>query len=218
MRKLLLYTLSLLLFSCETDSYEKGQGKYSLMQADFAELTIDSQNQGVSFVTDEGEQFTLTNPLTASWITRPDTTYRTIIYYNKVENGSAEVISFGRMGVLLPVPHWRFKEIPQDPLGVESVWLTRNGKYINLGLLLKNGRIEDEEGTHVLGLCRDTVLKNDNQTQTAYYRLLHSQGDAPQYYTNRRYVSILLPQEHLDTVRLSMETYSGRLEKVIALQ
>ncbi len=79
MRKLLLYTLSLLLFSCETDSYEKGQGKYSLMQADFAELTIDSQNQGVSFVTDEGEQFTLTNPLTASWITRPDTTYRTII-------------------------------------------------------------------------------------------------------------------------------------------
>jgi hypothetical protein len=108
--------------------------------------------------------------------------------------------------------------MPQDPLGVESVWLTRNGKYINLGLLLKNGRIEDEEGTHVLGLCRDTVLKNDNETQTAYYRLLHSQGDAPQYYTNRRYVSILLPQEHLDTVRLSMETYSGRLEKVIALQ
>ena len=43
MRKLLLYTLSLLLFSCETDSYEKGQGKYSLMQADFAELTIDSR-------------------------------------------------------------------------------------------------------------------------------------------------------------------------------
>ena len=218
MRKLLLYTFLLLLFSCETDSYEKGQGKYSLMRADFAELTVNSQQQGVGFVTDEGEQLALANPLTASWITRPDTTYRAIVYYNKVENGRAEIVSLGRMGVLSPVPHWRLKEMPQDPLGVESVWLTRNGKYINLGLLLKNGRIEDEEGTHVLGLCRDTVLKNDNQTQTAYYRLLHSQGDAPEYYTNRRYVSILLPQEHLDTVRLSMETYSGRLEKVIALQ
>lgn len=113
MRKLLLYTFLLLLFSCETDSYEKGQGKYSLMRADFAELTVNSQQQGVGFVTDEGEQLALANPLTASWITRPDTTYRAIVYYNKVENGRAEIVSLGRMGVLSPVPHWRLKEMPQ---------------------------------------------------------------------------------------------------------
>ena len=30
-----LYLFTFLLFSCETDSYEKGEGEYSLMQADF---------------------------------------------------------------------------------------------------------------------------------------------------------------------------------------
>ena len=218
MKKLFAFSLfAFLLFSCETDSYEKGEGPYSQMQGDFAELTVNSQKQGVSFLTDEGEEFTLTSPATSSWIQRPDTVYRAIVYFNKVASGMAEAVAMGQMGVLRPVEHWRFKEQPQDPLGVESVWLTRNGKYINMGLLLKNGRVEDSEGVHAMALCRDTVLLNPDQTRTAYYRLLHSQGDAPEYYTNRRYVSILLPQDRPDSVRLSIRTYNGTLEKQFAL-
>ena len=218
MKKLFAFSLfAFLLFSCETDSYEKGEGQYSQMQGDFAELTVNSQKQGVSFLTDEGEEFTLISPATSSWIQRPDTVYRAIVYFNKVASGMAEAVAMGQMGVLRPVEHWRFKEQPQDPLGVESVWLTRNGKYINMGLLLKNGRVEDSEGVHAMALCRDTVLLNPDQTRTAYYRLLHSQGDAPEYYTNRRYVSILLPQDRPDSVRLSIRTYNGTLEKQFAL-
>ena len=218
MKKLFAFSLfAFLLFSCKTDSYEKGEGQYSQMQGDFAELTVNSQKQGVSFLTDEGEEFTLTSPATSSWIQRPDTVYRAIVYFNKVASGMAEAVAMGQMGVLRPVEHWRFKEQPQDPLGVESVWLTRNGKYINMGLLLKNGRVEDSEGVHAMALCRDTVLLNPDQTRTAYYRLLHSQGDAPEYYTNRRYVSILLPQDRPDSVRLSIRTYNGTLEKQFAL-
>jgi hypothetical protein len=86
-----------------------------------------------------------------------------------------------------------------------------------MGLLLKNGRVEDSEGVHAMALCRDTVLVNPDQTRTAYYRLLHSQGDAPEYYTNRRYISILLPQDRPDSVRLSIRTYNGTLEKQFAL-
>lgn len=213
MKKLIVFTAALLLMACETETYETGQGEYSLMLADFAELTVNSQKQGISFVTDEGEQYTLTAPVTAAWIQRPDTTYRTIIYYNKVETGKAEKVAMGQMGVMQPIEHWRFKEQPQDPLGVESAWLTRNGKYINLGLLLKNGRIDDEEGTHALAVCQDTVLLNADNTRTAYYRLLHSQGDAPEYYTNRRYVSILLPQERPDSICLSVETYQGTQQR-----
>ena len=37
--------LTLLLLSCTTDSYDKGEGKYSLMQADFCELTVDGQKR-----------------------------------------------------------------------------------------------------------------------------------------------------------------------------
>ncbi len=218
MKKSLIYAvLALLFLSCERESYDTGQGTYSLMQADFVELTINTQQQATSFLTDEGEQYTLTAPATASWIQRPDTTYRAITYYNKVAKGQAEKVSMGALGVLRPIEHWRFKKEPQDPLGVESVWLTKNGKYINLGLLLKNGRVDDEEGTHAVALAQDTVLINPDQTRTAYYRLLHDQGDAPEYYTNRRYISILLPQDRPDSVRLSIKTYNGTLRKQMKL-
>jgi hypothetical protein len=83
--------------------------------------------------------------------------------------------------------------------------------------LLKNGRVDDEEGTHAVALAQDTVLTNPDQTRTAYYRLLHDQGDAPEYYTNRRYISILLPQDRPDSVRLSIKTYNGTLRKQIKL-
>ena len=218
MRKLLALLMTACLFgACETDSYDKGEGKYSLMQADFAELTVNSEKQGTQFLTDEGEQYRLITPVTASWIQRPDTIYRAIVYFNKTAAGEAQATAMGQMGVLRPIEHWRFKEQPQDPLGVESLWLTRNGKYINIGLLLKNGRVDDTEGTHAIALCQDTVLVNADLTRTAYYRLLHDQGDAPEYYTNRRYVSIQLPQDRPDSVRLSIDTYEGTLEKLFAL-
>jgi 16S rRNA A1518/A1519 N6-dimethyltransferase RsmA/KsgA/DIM1 with predicted DNA glycosylase/AP lyase activity len=78
-----LYLSVLLLFSCTTDSYDKGEGRYSLLQADFAELTINSEKQGVSFLTDEGEQYQIATPLSASWIETADTVYRAYLYYKK---------------------------------------------------------------------------------------------------------------------------------------
>ena len=94
-----------LCLSCEADSYEKGEGKYSLMQADMADITIDSRQQAVSFVTDDDDSYQLVNPFTAKWIQTADTTYRTIIYYNKVDDRSAEVVSAGTVVTLNPMPH-----------------------------------------------------------------------------------------------------------------
>ena len=218
MRKLLLYTFLLLLFSCETDSYEKGQGKYSLMRADFAELTVNSQQQGVGFVTDEGEQLALANPLTASWITRPDTTYRTIIYYNKVENGQAESMGLTSVPTMIPKEHWRYKEQTQDPVGFESAWLAKSKKYINMGLLFKSGYVDDTMMPHLVSVAQDTVLVNADQTRTVYYRFLHGQNDTPQYFTNRHYLSILLPEERPDTACLTIVTYTGTIERRFALK
>ena len=135
---------SVFFLSCETDNYEKGEGRYSLLLADFAYLTVNSEKVGVSFLTDEGENFLISNPQKASWIQTADTIYRAYLYYNKIENGKARVTSMGSLPTLKPRDAKEFKRQPQDPLGLESSWLTRDGKYINLGLLLKNGR--DDNG------------------------------------------------------------------------
>lgn len=207
----------LLLAACETDSYDKGEGKYSQTQADFAELSVNSEKQGVSFMTDEGTRFTLTTPTTAQWIETADTIYRTIIYYNKVKEGEATAVSMGLLPTLKPVAHWKLKEQWEDPIGLESCWLTRNGKYINLGVLIKSGYVDDKEGLHKVALACDTILTNADQSRTAYYRLLHSQEDAPQYYTNRHYLSILLPEDRPDSVCLSLTTFEGLVQRRMPL-
>ena len=221
MKRILPICLSLLvaLSSCETDSYEKGEGKYSLLQADFANLTVNNEKQGVSFITDEGERYLLSNPTTASWIQTADTVYRTYIYYNKEDDGKAKASSIGILPTLKPRDAKDFKRQPQDPLGMESSWLTRDGKYINMGLLLKNGRNDNgEESMHALALAIDEVRQNEDQTKTAYYRLLHDQGEAPEYYTNRRYVCILLPtKQRPDSVCLTVKTYDGVVVKKFKL-
>jgi hypothetical protein len=208
---IILMMLTIVWSSCERDSYEKGEGRYSLLQADFACLTVDSEKRGVSFTTDEGESYLLSNPAKASWIETADTVYRTYLYYNKENDGRAYVKSIGILPTLIAHDAKDFKRLPQDPLGMESAWLTRDGKYINMGLLLKNGRDDSgKEGIHSLALALDEVRQNDDQTQTACYRLLHDQGEAPEYYTNRRYVCILLPtKERPDSVCLTVNTYDG---------
>lgn len=215
----LLLSSSVFFLSCEKDNYEKGEGRYSLLLADFGYLTINSEKAGVSFLTDEGENYQISNPQKASWIQTADTVYRAYLYYNKTDNGKARVTSMGSLPTLKPRDAKEFKRQPQDPLGLESSWLTRDGKYINLGLLLKNGRDDNgKEGTHALSLICDEVRQNDDQTQTAYYRLLHDQGNAPEYYTNRRYACILLPTEQRpDSVCLTVNTYDGVVVKKFKL-
>ena len=221
MRKAVFYVvlLGLLLFvSCETDSYEKGQGKYSLMQTDMGEVTVNSEKQAVAFTTDDGDSYTLTTPATAQWIQTTDTVYRAIIYYNTVDAGHAEPIGLSSVPTIIPREHWRFNELPQDPVGFESAWLAKNRKYINLGLLFKSGYVDDAMGLHLISVAQDTVLVNADQTRTAYYRFLHGQDNTPEYFTNRHYISILLPEEYPDTVHLSITTYNGVITRTFALK
>lgn len=206
------------LSACETDSYEKGQGRYSLMQTDMGEVMVNSEKQAVSFTTDDGDSYTLTFPATAQWMQTADTTYRAIIYYNKVENEKAESMGLSLVPTMIPKEHWRHKEQIQDPVGLESVWLAKSKKYINLGLLLKSGFVDDTMGRHLISVAQDTILVNANQTSTVYYRFLHSQDNSPEYFSNRHYVSILLPQERPDTACVSIVTYTGTIERRFALK
>lgn len=219
MKKPVIYLVSLLLFSCTNDSYEKGEGKYSLMEAELVELTIDSEKQGTAFVTDDGNRFTLTPPASASWIETADTVYRAALYFNRLSNTTAEPIAVGAVPTLRPREHWKIEQQKQDPLGVESAWVSKNGKYVNLGLLLKTGVEDDSDAVHTIGLAQDTVLIHADNSRTAVYRLLHDQGGVPRYYTIRRYASILLPDTaRIDTVRLIVTTDDGTLTRLFAVK
>jgi len=209
---------TLLLLGCETDAYEKGTGTYSLMRADLAEATIDADKMAVSITTDEGDNYTLSPKYQGQWIVTPDTTYRVVAYYNPHDDGTAEPVSIGLVPTLFPFEHWKFKKLPQDPVGLESVWQSTNGKYLNLGLLLKSGQPNDDKATHIVSLSQDTILTFANQKRTAVYRLLHDQGGVPEYYTNRYYVSILLPQERPDTIDFVVNSYQGLLTKKIPIK
>lgn len=209
----------LVLAACTTDSYDKGEGKYSLMQAELVDLTINGQKEASSFVLDDGSGFSLTPPVTASWIQTADTVYRAVLYFNKLSETTAESMSMGPVPTLRAVRHWQMKEQPEDPLGVESAWLSKNEKYLNLGLLLKTGQEEGNDGTQKIALVQDTIRFNDDQTCTACFRLLHDQSGVPEYYTSRRFVSILLPDTvQLDTIRLTLPSYEGKKERLFLLR
>ena len=125
------YPLSAMLSSCTQDAYEKGEGTYSLMRGDFAEANVNSNREVTSITTDDGEILPLTSLATAQWISRPDTIYRCMLYYNKVKAAdgkpAAEVISLGRVPCLYVKSLVSFeKTYKDDPVKFESIWNSKS--------------------------------------------------------------------------------------------
>ena len=142
MKHLLRLLVIILVASCTQDAYEKGEGTYSLMRGDFAEANVNSNREVTSITTDDGETLPLTSLATAQWISRPDTIYRCMLYYNKVKAAdgkpAAEVISLGRVPCLYVKSLVSFeKTYKDDPVKFESIWNSKSGKYLNLHLQLK---------------------------------------------------------------------------------
>ena len=218
LRLFYLFTLLPFFCACTTDVYEKGTGTYSLMHTDLAEATIDGEKYAVNFITDEGNSYTLSPKYQGKWIQTADTTYRVIAHYNPHDDGTAEAVAFGTVPTLIPRELWKYKNQPQDPVGLESAWVSTNGKYLNMGLLVKSGHTDEEGATHTIALAQDTIITHANQRRTAIYRLLHDQGGIPEYYTSRHFVSILLPQDKPDTVTLTIQTYDGTLSRQFPLR
>ena len=219
----LIFSPSYLLTSCTQDAYEKGEGKYSLMRADFVEAHANGQKQIDYILTDDGDQFSITKAFTVKWVTTADSTYRCILYYNKVEEGvgkyTAEPISVGQV----PCPKIILlseldKEMKTDPVKFESAWMSKTGKYLNLSLYLMTGTTDDEDVSQTLHVIQDTIMTNPDGTRTSYLRLYHDQAGVPEYYSSQVYASILTSQFDADSVRISINTYKGEITKYFSLQ
>jgi len=207
----------LLMAACTIDAYDKGEGEYSLLTAEMADITVGSDKYTTSVVTDLGEQLHLTKPYTVKWMEKGDTTYRALVYYKLLTDRKAEIVSMSKVGVLVPHELKEKDGKPQeamktDPVYVESIWMSKNKKYVNMRLRLLTGTSEDEKAVQTVGMIRD---KANSSSDHDYIMLYHDQGGQPEYYSTTAFISIPLDEVKTDTLTIAVNTYDGLLTRTM---
>lgn len=217
MRKLLLLILLAAVTACEMDDYGKGEGQYSLVRADFAQAHVGADKAIDYIVTDDGNRLSLSIPFTAKWLTTASTTERVLIYYRD-RGTQAEVVSVSQVPVA-QIQHRvdSEKTAETDPVKLESMWLSKNRRYLNANIILMMGSTDEAEAKHHLGVVRDSTLTHPDGRSTLCLRLLHNQGGVPEYYSYSTYFSIPLSDITTDSVCLSVNTYSGLVSKTFSI-
>lgn len=207
-----------LLAACSSDGYETGDSALSYMRADFVEAHTVASGQFDSALTDDGESLTLSPQATASWASKADTTYRALLYYNKVEGESTvQPIQMVRVIAARYARTERSDTLKTDPVTFQSMWRSKNGKYLNIGLYVKTGADgEGSIGIQTLGMRLDSVGTAADGGRVAYITLTHNQNNVPQYYSSRAYVSLPLEgDDRQSSFHVTINTYSGRMERDI---
>lgn len=223
-RILYLFTfISCFLFSCTQDAYEKGEGGYSLLRGDFGEAIVNNSKQIASISTDDGEHLPLKEPRSVKWVTTADTTYRCILYYNKVNDASgrpqAEVVSIGQVPCPGIHPLSKLERgLKTDPVKFESIWMSRTGKYLNMSLQLMTGSTDDTTAVQKLAIVSDTLMTHSNDIRTLHVSLHHDQGSVPEYYSTQAYISLLVDSIQADSIRFTINTYNGPVIKTVSLR
>lgn len=201
MRHLIIYIAltAALLASCENDTYDKGEGAYSYLQADFVEAHANGEKEIDYVITDNGDSLSLVTPCVAAWAKTADSTYRAALYYDKVEGGKAKAVIIEQMLTMSITPADSIKEMKTDPIGVEAVWTDSRKRYVNLTLTLKVGTVSNDSEKHKVTLVPDSPHFNSHDTsRTLHLTLYHDKGDIPEYYTEKYYFS--LPSAHFSAL------------------
>ncbi len=210
--------LLLLLASCESDSYDKGEGELSLATAEFVEAHANGDKQMDYVITDNDERLTVSPQPSVKWMTTPDSLYRALLYYNNVGEGIIEPLSITQVPTLSIYPDWMIQDIKTDPVTFESIWQSANGKYLNMAFYLKIGEVGKDAELHTISMIQDTIITNTDGSTTAYMQLFHDQGDMPEHYSSKCYISIPRDSIKADSVYMGINTYKGVIYKKMALR
>lgn len=210
--------LLLLLASCESDSYDKGEGELSLATAEFVEAHANGNKQMDYVITDNDERLTVSPQPSVKWMTTPDSLYRALLYYNNVGEGVIEPLSITQVPTLSIYPDWMIQDIKTDPVAFESIWQSANGKYLNMAFYLKIGEVGKDAELHTISIIQDTIIQNADGTATSFMCLYHDQGDMPEHYSSKCYISIPRDSIKADSVCMGINTYKGVLYKKVALR
>lgn len=208
----------LMLFSCESDSYDTGTGTYSLMTAEFGEAYTDEEGVLKFFTTDDDVSLTLSPEVSYS-DAKPDTLYRRLLYYDVADGNIVEPRAITVVPVAYPHPALAFDSVYTDPVSFESLWVSASGKYINMGLYFLTGEADGSDDLrHTVGIAVDSVVTDDNLLSTYHMRLYHDQGGIPEYYSTKYFISI--PTTSIpaaDSVVMRINTYDGTVTKGVGL-
>lgn len=202
----------LLITACSGDNYETGNGDLSYLTSELVEAhTISAQT--IDYVlTDDGKQLSLVTPLSATWATEAGKYYRALLYYQPSQTNANTIVPYriSQVSVLQPKALSDLDDIATDPITLESAWLSKNKKYLNLRLALKTADVETQQS---IGL----LLESDNN-QVVTLQLLHNQNNVPQYYSVTVFRSIALTSYPPGTtIILKINTYKGIIERQFTL-
>ena len=214
--------LSLLLFSsCEQDNYDKGEGEYSLMRADFVQAHVGGDKRVDYIVTDDGDSLATDPKFTSKAIETADTIYRAILYYNKVKgttgNYVAEAKGMSIVPTLFPSSLTHHPSpMKTDPVKFESLWVGANRRYVNLSIYLMTNQLDNDDAKQVVAIVKDKLVEHADGKRTLNCRLYHDQNGVPEYYSQQCYISIPANVVKADSLRLTINTYQGEIIKTIS--
>ena len=207
------------MWACTKDAYDKGEGKYSLMQSDFAVAHTDRETHFDYAVTDDGDSLLLTCTIAVNWAAVADTLYRTLLYYDRQPSGTAFVEDAERVYVLQPKDRPDSVEMKTDPVFLQSAWKSNNERFVNFSIGVKTAYVDAGSNVHQsIALIRDTVIVHDNGMKTEVVVLYHDQGGMPEYYTSNFYFSIPADSISADSISVRVNTYDlGIVTKTLPL-
>ena len=206
--------VTFLVVSCTVDPYETGDTSLSYLKAERVDMHVVGREVR-SIVTDADERLSVSSSfLLPEKIEHRDTTYRVMLYYNKVGNKPIELKSMRQAYVVRPSDRQSSLTLKDDPVKLISAWKAQNGNYLNLSLGFMTGNMDDDGAVHKLGLVVDAVETMGDGSRTYYLIFHHDQDSIPEYYTQTVYLSIPLKDYAIgDRICIKMNTYSGFIEK-----
>ena len=213
---------ALMFAGCKRNAYDDGDGDLSYMRADFTEAHTVAQKQMDYAVTDEGDKVVFSHRYTCEWAAKADSTYRTLVYYNKADEAqTVDVVTVSNVPVL------RFSTNPSDnrtalkrmdPVVFESVWMSSNRKWLNLGFAIKTGQADKQDSRQLLGCFCDKVEDLESGGKEYHLSLYHAQNNVPEYYSSRMFASIPLSGLNTgDRIVSSIMSYDGLVTKEFEL-
>lgn len=208
--------------ACTSESYDSGDGEYSYLAAELVEAHTRADKTIDYADTDTGVRLTASGTVAPSWAAKADTAYRALLYYDarvvSSAGGEVQVLGLSQVPVLHASPLPDDAKDVADPVGVESAWASKGGKYVNLCLLFKSGHSDTADSVHRIGLKNCGTTVNADHTTTVTVRLQHDQGGVPQYYTVRQYVSIDTRQLTADSLTVVVATSNGQFARTYPLR
>lgn len=217
----LLAWLAAMLTGCNSETYDTGDGAYSLLRADFGVATIDARKAFTDFLSDDGTQVHLLSPATPAWALVADTAYRVLCYYNVADatgnNQKGDYVTSTQVPVLEPYSSVFFEDMKTDPVVFESMWMSANGKYLNLGFSIKTGQADGADQVQTIALVDHGTTENADGTQCRQWQFFHDQGGVPEYYSSRKYASIPMDGVQEDSVCVTINSYGGTVSRTFAV-